>query len=247
MLRAPRRARPSHEPAPAHDASIPSRASSSSPAPIFPYERDDHRRRRDQDCDPEAADLLISFRVFSHWAHRPEPVRRRSPGASPPRRGARSGARRRSRRDPGRPRRRSPPRPAAPTRQLLEPRAGGNGLAAIEVDQLARRPVADRPPDVLLDQAVRQVRQRLALVERARERAASAYASAARAATRRGRAARRRCGSRPSGSARCGRTLHQSCVCSVIEPRPVEERDVRPRNRPSRRRRRGSRSAGTCA
>ena len=37
-------------------------------------------------------------------------------------------------------------------------------------------------------------------------------------APRRARAARRRCGSRPSGTTRCGRTLHQICVCSVIEP-----------------------------
>ena len=38
-----------------------------------------------------------------------------------------------------------------------------------EVDQLAREAVADRAPEVLLEQAVRQVRQRLALVERARD------------------------------------------------------------------------------
>ena len=99
------------------------------------------------------------------------PARRRSPRIDRARpRDARSAARRRSLRDrEPRVRRRAPPRPAHPLDQLLEPRARRHRLAALEVDQLAGQPVADRPPHVLLEQAVRQVGQRLALVERARE------------------------------------------------------------------------------
>src|SRR5579862_5841042 len=51
-----------------------------------------------------------------------------------------------------------------PLEQLLEPRPRRHGLAAVEVDQLARKAVADRPPEVLLEQPPRPVGQRLALV-----------------------------------------------------------------------------------
>src|SRR5215212_5870159 len=44
-----------------------------------------------------------------------------------------------------------------PFEQLLDPRAGGDRLTALEVDELTRQPVADRAPEVLLEQAVRQV------------------------------------------------------------------------------------------
>src|SRR5213076_1773904 len=56
-----------------------------------------------------------------------------------------------------------------PLEQALEVRACGTGLAGLEVDQLAREAVADRTPEVLLDQAVRVVGERLALVERVRD------------------------------------------------------------------------------
>ena len=56
-----------------------------------------------------------------------------------------------------------------PVDELLEPRAGRDGGAALEVDELARQAVADRAPEVLLDEPVRQLGQRLALVERARD------------------------------------------------------------------------------
>src|SRR5580765_35970 len=56
-----------------------------------------------------------------------------------------------------------------PFDQRLDPRARRNDLASLEVDQLATEPVADRSPQVFLDQTVRQVGQRLALVDRARE------------------------------------------------------------------------------
>src|SRR5436305_2486758 len=54
-----------------------------------------------------------------------------------------------------------------PVDEPLEARSGRYRFAAREVDELAREAVADRPPQVLLDQPVRQVGQRLALVERA--------------------------------------------------------------------------------
>src|SRR5439155_5297792 len=53
-----------------------------------------------------------------------------------------------------------------PLQQALEVRASRADVTACEIDQLAREPVADRPPEVLFDQPVRMVRQRLALVER---------------------------------------------------------------------------------
>src|SRR5205823_2453186 len=55
-----------------------------------------------------------------------------------------------------------------PLDELLEAGARGDGLAALEVDQLAREPVANRAPHVLLEQARRHDRQLLALVERSR-------------------------------------------------------------------------------
>src|SRR5690242_7141307 len=45
-----------------------------------------------------------------------------------------------------------------PLGKAIEAGAGGNRLASREVDQLAGEPVPDRPPEVFLDQAVRQVR-----------------------------------------------------------------------------------------
>src|SRR6266849_4980283 len=42
-----------------------------------------------------------------------------------------------------------------PFDELLEPGARGDRLAALEVDQLARQPPANRPPEVLLEQTVR--------------------------------------------------------------------------------------------
>src|SRR6185437_4655444 len=53
-----------------------------------------------------------------------------------------------------------------PLDQRLDPRPRRNDLASHEVDQPAAEPVADRAPQVLLDQPVRQVGQRLALVDR---------------------------------------------------------------------------------
>ena len=52
--------------------------------------------------------------------------------------------------------------------ELLETRARRDRLSAVEVDQLAREAVANRAPEVLLEQPMRPRRQRLALVERAR-------------------------------------------------------------------------------
>ena len=54
-----------------------------------------------------------------------------------------------------------------PVEQLLDPRARVHLLAAAEVEQLAGEAVANRPPEVLLEQAVGQAGQWLALVERA--------------------------------------------------------------------------------
>src|SRR5207302_9092088 len=42
-------------------------------------------------------------------------------------------------------------------------------VAALEVDQVAGKPVADRPPEVLLEQPVRPRRQRLSLVDRTQD------------------------------------------------------------------------------
>ena len=56
-----------------------------------------------------------------------------------------------------------------PLGELLEARASGHRLTPLEVDQLARQPMPDRSPEILLQQARRQVGQRLALVERARD------------------------------------------------------------------------------
>src|SRR5438552_11756445 len=56
-----------------------------------------------------------------------------------------------------------------PLEQLLDARPRRHRLAAVEVDQLAGEPVADRAPQVLLEQPVRVVRQRLALVVRPRD------------------------------------------------------------------------------
>src|SRR5215471_5494126 len=58
---------------------------------------------------------------------------------------------------------------AYPFGELLEPRPSGDRLTALEVDELSGEPVPDRPPQVLLEQAVREVRERLALVEGARD------------------------------------------------------------------------------
>src|SRR3954464_12055108 len=56
-----------------------------------------------------------------------------------------------------------------PLDQCLDARTRRNDLASLEVNQPAAEPVADRAPQVLLDQPVRQVGQRLALVDRARQ------------------------------------------------------------------------------
>ena len=56
-----------------------------------------------------------------------------------------------------------------PFDQPLDPGAGRQDLAAVEVDQLAREPVPDRAPGVLLDQPVRMARDRLAFVDRPRD------------------------------------------------------------------------------
>src|SRR5438445_2682285 len=56
-----------------------------------------------------------------------------------------------------------------PFDELLEPGARGDRLTTLEVDQLARKPPADRSPEVFLEQTVRPSRQRLALVERPRD------------------------------------------------------------------------------
>src|SRR6266542_4609506 len=56
-----------------------------------------------------------------------------------------------------------------PLDQRLDPGARGHDLSALEVDQAVAETVPDRAPHVLLDQAMRQVRERLALVESARE------------------------------------------------------------------------------
>src|SRR5579884_1710722 len=41
-----------------------------------------------------------------------------------------------------------------PLDELFEPRARGNRLAPLQIDQLAGEPVADRTPEILLQQAV---------------------------------------------------------------------------------------------
>src|SRR5260370_19003348 len=56
-----------------------------------------------------------------------------------------------------------------PLHELLDARTGADRLPALEVDQLAREPEADRAPQILLEQPVRPRGQRLALVERARD------------------------------------------------------------------------------
>src|SRR5918994_4536199 len=53
-----------------------------------------------------------------------------------------------------------------PFDQGLDAGAGRYDLAALEVDQPIRQTMADRAPHVLLDQTVREIEQRLALVER---------------------------------------------------------------------------------
>src|SRR5439155_7820728 len=55
-----------------------------------------------------------------------------------------------------------------PVEQLLEPRPRRDRLAALEVDQLTREPVADRAPEVLLEQPPRHVGEPLPLVKGAR-------------------------------------------------------------------------------
>src|SRR5436853_3398665 len=54
-----------------------------------------------------------------------------------------------------------------PLDELLQPGARRDRLAALEIEQVAGEPVPDRAPHVLLEQAVRPRRQRLALVVRA--------------------------------------------------------------------------------
>src|SRR5947209_17495524 len=54
-----------------------------------------------------------------------------------------------------------------PVEEVFAPLPGGDRRAAVEVEQLAAEPVTDRTPEVLLEQAVREVRQRLTLVVRA--------------------------------------------------------------------------------
>src|SRR2546421_6473 len=49
------------------------------------------------------------------------------------------------------------------------PRWGRHDRAQLEVDQPVREAVADRPPQVLLDQPARRIEERLALVEGARD------------------------------------------------------------------------------
>src|SRR3954468_15586747 len=62
-----------------------------------------------------------------------------------------------------------PPRQGRdPVEEILEPLPRRHRLAPLEVEELAAEPVAKRAPEVLLEQPVRQVRQRFALVERAR-------------------------------------------------------------------------------
>src|SRR3954462_1777154 len=56
-----------------------------------------------------------------------------------------------------------------PLDELGERRPGRAPAPAREVDELAGEPVADRPPEVLLDEPVRKVRERLALVEGPRD------------------------------------------------------------------------------
>src|SRR4029079_736796 len=55
-----------------------------------------------------------------------------------------------------------------PLQEPLDPRPRGYDVTVLQVDQLPGEPVADRTPRVLLDQAVRVLRERLALVERSR-------------------------------------------------------------------------------
>src|SRR5262249_24606998 len=55
-----------------------------------------------------------------------------------------------------------------PFEELLDPCARGDRLPPLEVDQLARESVSDRPPEVLLEQAPRDLPLRFAVVDRAR-------------------------------------------------------------------------------
>ena len=181
--------------------------------------RSSSRSHRERPCsrvvDAGSAQLLDRWCVaLSHaTTSRRAPARRRSPGATRPLRASRSGARPRSRRD-REARRRAPRRPAHPLDELLEPRARRDRLAPLEVDQLAREPVADRAPEVLLDQPARQVRQRLALVERTRDPRRRARRRAPRASCASARsAARRRSGPRPSGTrGAAGRSTRSACA-----------------------------------
>ena len=131
--------------------------------------------------------------------------------------------------------------------ELLDSVARGNRLAALEVEQLAGEPVADRPPHVLLEQAVRQDRQRLALVEGA------SAANGERVAERRERLSLGEVGL-PVADADLDRRVremgaHAPPDLRVLGDRSgaVEERDVVLPASASCRTRRGSRSAGTCA
>src|SRR5207244_4449960 len=56
-----------------------------------------------------------------------------------------------------------------PLDEALQVRAGGSHLTGGEVDQLAGKAVADRAPEVLLDQPMLELHQRLSLVDRARD------------------------------------------------------------------------------
>ena len=125
------------------------------------------------------------------------------------------------------------------------PRAGAR-LAGGEVDQLARKAVADRAPEVLLDQPVREVGQRLALVEGARDPGGQRVAE---------RGERARLGEvglpvadpdldRREGEMRADAPPELRVL--VDRAGVVEEADVALEAVPARRRRPGRRSAGTC-
>ena len=123
----------------------------------------------------------------------------------------------------------------------------GIATPALEVDELARQAVADRAPEVLLDQAVRQLGQRLALVERARDPGGE------RVRERRESARLGDVGLRVADPD-LDRREHQMRPDAPPDLRVlgdraglVEEADVALPLVPARRSRRARRSAGTCA
>ena len=161
--------------------------------------------------------------------------RRRRPRIGSPRiAGAGAGAGRRFRSRacaPGRRGARRAPSSAAriggPLQQALDGRRGGDLRAGVEVDQLAVEPVADRPPEVLLDQPAGNGPRRAGRHRSpARPAPTQAVASASSAVDSPAQDCASMIRTSTVPNVRCGRTLHQICVCSIDRVRAEEEVDV---------------------